>query len=187
MEFPGRVETLAPTAGGDPSAASWEQVAERVADYLRALGVQDPLHIERLGARIRPRWDARVNTTPQEDPVEAAIEETCALLDAWLCTELGIAGDRATLFAARAAVLSGAVPNWTARFAGVSGDSLAAVIHAASVQAVPESAPLSMEPSTIDLFGHRLARRIVAAFRVLIGSQPTPERTADQIKLGQPQ
>jgi hypothetical protein len=35
-----------------------------------------------------------------------------------------------------------------------------------------------MEPNTIDLFGHRLARRVVAAFRVLIGSHPVPDPTA---------
>lgn len=158
-----------------PSVAVWESAAGRVADYLRAMGIADPLHIDRLSTRVRSRWEARASAVPLEDPVEAGIEETHALLDDWLCVELGIAGDRDALFTARAAVLSGAVANWPARFAGVSGESLAPQIRAASVQAMPEPAPLTMEPSTIDLFGHRLARRIAAAFRVLIGNEPVGE------------
>ena len=172
--------TVAPAVGGAP-AITWERVAERVTLYLHALGIRDPLQCERLIARIRQRWDARVHATPLEDPVETAIEETCALLDAWLGAELGIAGERAALFIARAAVLSGAVPNWSARFAGVSGESIAASIHTASVQATPEPAPLTMVPSTIHLCCHGLRRRIATAFRVLIGSHPLTGPGSDPI------
>jgi hypothetical protein len=186
-----RPSQLEDPAAADRSALTWERVAQRVERYLGAMGVTEPLHRARLTARIRQRWEARVNAAPLEDPVETAIEETCALLDAWLCSEMDIEGDRAALFAARAAVLSGAVPNWAARFAGVGGDSIAAQIRGASVQAIPEPAPLTMEPTTIDLCCHRLARRIVAAFRVLIGSVPVPDSTgrkaADATPAGQPQ
>ena len=169
--------TAALDAAGDAPESSqaadpWDQVARRVADYLRALGIADPLHLERLGLCIRQRFEARAATAKLEDPVEAAIEETYALLDAWLSTELGILGDRDALFSARAAVLSGAVPDWAARFAGVSGESCAASIRAASVQARPENAPLTMVPNTIELFWHNLGRGIAAVLRRLIGWLP---------------
>ena len=161
-------------------------MAERLTRYLRALGIRDPLQSERLIARIRQRWDVRVNAAPLEDRLETAIEEACALLDTWLTAELGIEGDRAALFSARAAVLSGAVPNWGARFAGISGESIAAQIHAASVQAVPEAAPLVMEPSPIDLLGHSVRGRIATAFRVLIGSHTAVDPGTNPAQLGQP-
>jgi hypothetical protein len=185
---------FARAAGDAAPPLTWERVAERTTLYLHALGIRDPLQCERLIARIRQRWDARVHATPLEDPVEAAIEETCSLLDGWLCTELGIDGERAALFTARAAVLSGAVPNWSARFAGVSGDSIATQIHAASVHPLPEPAPLTMEPSVIHLCCYRLRHRVAAAFGVLIGSHPiaapgttaVADSAADSIKAGPP-
>jgi len=163
-------------AAADRSPAAWAPVAERVALYLRALGIEDALHRERLLMRIQQRWEARVIV---EDPVEAGIEEAYALLDAWLCTELDITGEVDALFTARAAVLSGAVPNWSARFAGVAGESIAAQVRAAGVQPEPEPAPLDMEPSTINLCCHDLGRRITGALRVLVGheSAAAPPRT----------
>lgn len=169
----------APAAESGPTADPWEQVAGRVADYLRALGITEALHLERLGLRIRQRFEARAGKAKLEDPVEAAIEETYALLDAWLNTELGIQGDRDALFTARAAVLSGAVPDWAARFAGVSGESSAAAIRAASVQALPEYAPLTMVPNRIELFWHRVGRAIAAFLRRLIGLLPGDAAAAD--------
>lgn len=180
------------TGGGDQAqpelspAELWGKVAGRVTDYLRALGVQDPLHLERLMQRIRQRFEARASLAKLEDPVEAGVEEAYALLDEWLCTELGIEGDRDTLFRARAAVLGGAVPNWVARFAEVSGESLAAPIRAVSVQSIPEYAPLSMEPNTIELFWHRLGRIVATVLRRLISYLPADSAAADA-QTGKPQ
>lgn len=174
-----------PTQPEQSPAELWATVAGRVNDYLRALGVQDPLHLERLAQRIRQRFEARAALAKLEDPVEAGIEETYALLDEWLCTELGIEGDRDTLFRARAAVLGGAVPNWAARFAGVSGESLAAPVHAASVLAIPEYAPLVMEPNTIELFWHRVGRVIATVLRRLISFLPADSAATDA-QQGQP-
>ena len=162
----------AAVAAADRSPAAWVRVSERVALYLRALGIEDPLHRERLLARIQQRWEARVSVVPLEDPVEAGLEEAYALLDAWLCAELDITGELDALFTARAAVLSGAVPNWSARFSGVSGESIAAQVRAAGVQPEPEPAPLDMAPSTINLCCHDLGRRITGALRVLAGNEP---------------
>jgi hypothetical protein len=85
---------------------------------------------------------------------------------------LGIEGDHDALFTARAAVLSGAVPHWAARFAGVSGESRAAAIQAAGVRAIPAYAPLPMVPNTIDLFWRRVGHAIAAALRHLLGLLP---------------
>ena len=169
-----------------PAADPWEQVAGRVTDYLRALGIQDPLHLERLGARVRQRFERRVVAGQLEDPVEAAIEDAYALLDQWLSEELGIVGDRDALFAARAATLSGAVPGWAARFAKVSGEPCAAAIRAATVQAVPEAAPLTMVPNMIELFWRRVGRGLAAALRRVIGWLPG-DAAATDTHSGQPQ
>ncbi len=168
----GQIADAAPVDESGQSAPPWEQVAGRVADYLRALGVTDPLHLERLGSRIDERFEARTGRAKLDDSVEAAIEGTYALLDRWLSAELDIVGDRNALFTARAAVLSGAVPGWAACFAGVSDESCAAAIRAASVQALPADAPLTMVPNTIELFWRRVGRVIAAGLRHLIGLLP---------------
>jgi len=170
---------LVPAAVSGPPVDPWEQVAARVADYLRALGITEGLHLERLSLRIRQRFEARAAVAKLEDPVEAAIEETYALLDLWLGAELGLVGDRDALFSARAAVLSGAVPDWAGRFAGVSGESCAAAIRAASVEALPPDAPLTMVPNTIELFWRRLGRAVAAGLRRLIGLLPGDGAAAD--------
>lgn len=164
-------QTGARLAEAEPVLDLWGTVAGRVSEYLQAMGVQEPLHLERLAARVRHRLEQRA-ATPLEDPLEAAIEEAGGLLDDWLIQELGIEGDRDALFAARAAVLSGAVPNWAARFAGVSGESLAAAIHGASVRATPAPVPLAMDPTTIELFWHRVGRAIARFLRGVLGYLP---------------
>ncbi|WP_295387562.1 hypothetical protein [uncultured Thiodictyon sp.] len=173
-----RMMGAAPAIGGGQGGDLWAGVAGRVTDYLRALGIEDQLHLERLAARIRQRLETRAAAVPLEDPLEAAIEEAYGALDAWLCAELGIEGDRSALFTARAAVLSGAVPHWAARFAGVSGESRAAAIQAAVVQALPPDAPLAMVPNTIDLFWRRVGHAIAAALRHLLGMLPADAAAA---------
>ena len=144
-------------------ASDWPRAARRLVEYLTALGVRDRQEIDRLGEQVRRRLDARAAHAPLEDAVEAAIEEILALLDDWLTAELDIGGDANALAAARAAVLGGGIPGWSARWAGLAGDSLATEIRAFQRDAVPERAPLTMQASTIDLCCHRLRRRIAAA------------------------
>jgi hypothetical protein len=144
-------------------AQDWQSIQPRVIAYLAAMGVDASWEQERLAERVRGRLESRAASAPLEDPVEAAVEETMALLDRWLASELGLVGDTDTLLAARAAVLGGGVPGWSARWAGITGDSLAAPIRAAMVHPWPELALLPMESATIELFGRRLARRVRAA------------------------
>ena len=167
--------TAASTEAAGVALVDWSRAAERVAVYLAAMGVRQPGECEALREQVRLRVEARATAAPLEDPVEAAIEETHALLDLWLARELELEGDANALFAARAAVLGGGVPGWTTRWAGLSGRSLAPEIRALSIAAVPEPAPLTMDPNPIDLFLHRLARRLTAGLRRLLGRASEPQ------------
>ncbi|MBK5964390.1 hypothetical protein CCR95_09910 [Thiocystis minor] len=144
-------------------ASDWTRAARRVFEYLTALGVREPQEIDRLSEQVRLRLEIRATHAPLEDAVEAAIEETHALLDEWLTVELGIDGDANALATARAAVLGGTIPGWSARWAGLAGDALAPTIRAFQRDAVPEFAPLTMQASMIELCCHRLRRRIADA------------------------
>ena len=159
----------APGQGQGLEATDWERAADRVTAYLRAMGVREPGELEQLCEQVRQRLAVRAIAAPLEDPIEAAIEETHALLDLWIVSELGLEGDADTLFAARAAVLGGGVPGWSARWAGLSGRSLAPEIRALCVAPVPEPAPLTMEPNTIDLFLHRMTGRLAGIVRCVLG------------------
>lgn len=156
------VPVLPDAAAMPTEAADWPCAAGRMVEYLTALGVRDPREIDRLSEQVRLRVDSRAAHAPLENVVEAAIEETLALLDDWLTAELDIGGDANALAAARAAVLGGTLPGWSARWAGLGGDSPAPTIRSLQRDAVPEFAPLTMQASTIDLCCHRLRRRIAA-------------------------
>lgn len=155
-------------AAQDLAPLDWGRVAEQASSYLQAMGVRDPTEIGRLWGEVRTRLESRAASAPLEDPSEAAIEETLGLLDQWLSLELGIEGDANHLYRARAAVLGGGVPGWSARWAGLSGRSLAPQIQALCAPAVPDPAPLVMEANPIELCCHRLGCRIGEAFGGLL-------------------
>lgn len=155
------------------ASSDWDRAAVRVESYLRAMGVRDPREIALLREQVRQRAEARAAAMPLEDAVEAAIEETGDLLDRWLNHELGhdSAGvvEPDALCAARAAVLGGSVPGWSARWAGLSETPLGAAIQSARLAPVPERAPLVMEPNPIHLCCHRLRLRLAALRDWLLG------------------
>lgn len=144
-------------------------VEARVLVYLGALGVRRPRETSVLVEQVMKRVELRAALGQMGEPLEAAVEETHLLLDQWLVSELGLEGDPDALSAARAAVLGGDVPGWTARWAGLSSESLAGPIRAARVSAVPERAPLTMEPSPIQLCCHRAGLRLLARIGRLLG------------------
>lgn len=158
--------------------ADWQRAAGRVAVYLAAMGVHEDAEVDRIGEQVHLRVEARAAAGPLEDPVEVAIEEAHGLLDRWLAAELGLEGDANALCAARAAVLGGGVPGWSARWAGLSEQSLAPRIRALCIAAVPEPAPLTMEPNPIDLFLHRLGCRLATGFNRLLCRPAGPKAAA---------
>ncbi len=161
-------ETAAPTG---LTADTWRGIERRVTAYLNALGVSDAEEIERLRPQILQRVEAHAAVVHLGEPLEAAIAAAHLLLDRWLVSELGIEGDANALSAARAAVLGGHVPGWTARWAGLSDESLAEPIRAARILPVPELAPLVMEPNPIRLCCHRLLIRLLARLGRLLGTR----------------
>lgn len=152
----------------EPAPAAWSTtedrapVEQRVRLYLNALGVQDSQETEVLVRRVIERVEFRATLGQLGEPLEVAIEETHRLLDRWLVAELGLESDPDQISAARAAVLGGHVPGWTRRWASLSEDSLADSIRALRFLAVPDRAPLTMEPNPIRLCCHRLVRRLAA-------------------------
>ena len=158
-----------------PAPAAWSTtedralVERRVRLYLHALGVPDPSEAEVLVQQVIERVEFRATLGQLGEPLEVAIEETHRLLDQWLVAELGLESDPDQISAARAAVLGGHVPGWTRRWAGLSEESLADSIRAVRFQAVPERAPLTMEPSLIRLCCHHMLRRLLARIGRLLG------------------
>lgn len=136
-------------------------VEERAGRYLRALGVRCDAESDVLLQRVIKRVELRAALGQLGDPLEAAVEEVHSLLDQWLVSELGLERDPDAFSAARAAILGGDVPGWTSRWAGLSNAPLAERIRAERVFAVPERAPLRMEPTRIELCCHRLGHRLL--------------------------
>lgn len=147
----------------------WQRAEGRLFDFLTAMGLKDGEEIARITARVRERLEIRAAALVLENPLEAAIEEAHASLDRWLIAEVGGEIGADALCAAREAVLSGNVPGWSARWAGLSDQPVTAAIRAYSIAPVPERAPLVMAASRIDPCCHRLRRRIAAAIRFFFG------------------
>lgn len=163
-----RVKAMSTPFERDNTPADWSLITQRLAAYLNALGVTNATEIAQLSEQVQRRVTARAAVTMLEDAIEAAIEETLVLLDDWLLAELGSDSDANTLAAARAAVLGGEVPGWTARWVSTTAaeradPGFAAVLRGCHLVAVPPLAPLAMHTSTIDLCCQRSRRRISGA------------------------
>ncbi|MGQ9659113.1 MAG: hypothetical protein ACUVQI_03060 [Thermochromatium sp.] len=160
-----------------PVPAAWSTaedralVEQRVRCYLQALGVQDGHEIDLLVRRVIERVEYQSRLGQLGEPLEVAIEETHRLLDRWLVAELGLDSDPDRLSEARAAVLSGQIPGWSRRWAGLSMDSLAEPIRSVRLQAVPERAPLAMEPASIRLCCHGWIRALLARIGRWLGQR----------------
>ena len=163
------LETPAPPAWSSPE--DHEALERRVRLYLNALGVHDRQESDVLVQQVLGRVEFRATLGQLGEPLEVAIEETHRLLDRWLVAELGLEAEPDQVAAARAAVLGGHLPGWTRRWAGLSEVSLADAIRSVRFQAVPERAPLTMEPSSIQLCCHRLARRLLARIGRWLGGR----------------
>lgn len=138
----------APTA-----APTSEQLHARLGAYWRALGVTDPDQAAALSEQALRRL-SELPETPGLDPLARAIVAAGDLLDDWLARMLDLPRPSRALVAARAALLSGAVPNWPRVLFAPPGEAESAFEELISALAEPTPAPGpgSMPAQRIDLF-----------------------------------
>ena len=125
-----------------------------LAAYWRALGVEDPSRINALSQEAL-RHAANAAPLPELDATGQALAAASALLDDWLARALALAPHSPEVRSARAALLSGAVPDWPeALFAAPdeAHDSLLQRISAARAEATPPPDPRPVPTQRIALF-----------------------------------
>lgn len=138
----------APTA-----APTSEQLYARLGAYWRALGVTDPDQVTALSEQALRRL-SELPETPGLDPLARAIVAAGDLLDDWLARMLDLPRPSRALVAARAALLSGAVPNWPRMLFAPPGETESAFeeLNSALAEPTPAPGPGSMPAQRIDLF-----------------------------------
>ena len=149
----GKVSALAPYMTAPLVAPSSEQLLARLGAYWRALGVSDPDQVAALSQQALRRV-AEMPESPGSDPVARVILAAGDLLDDWLARALELPRPSRELAAARAALLSGAAPDWPAALFAPPGqaDAVVNALRAAIAEPTPPAAPGSMPAQRIDLF-----------------------------------
>jgi len=161
----GKVSAPAPYMTAPLVAPSSEQLLARLGAYWRALGVSDPDQVAALSQQALRRV-AETPESPGPDPVARVILAAGDLLDDWLARALELPRSSRELAAARAALLSGAAPDWPAALFAPPGqaDAVVNALRAAIAEPAPPVKPGSMPAQRIDLFDllsplRRLQRR----------------------------
>lgn len=129
-----------------------EECLDCLKNYWKALGVSDP----NLALALSEQTLRRLPEIPQggESRTARAIIAAGELLDDWLATALELPRPSSALTAARAALLSGVMPDWpTALFAppGTAGTALGH-LRAAMSKPTPAPSPGAMPTQRIELF-----------------------------------
>ncbi len=133
---------------------SSELVLARLDAYWRALGVIDPQQIAALSEQTLRRASEWPETSGLE-PVAQALSAARNLLDDWLARTLDLSSQQPrALAAARAALLSGAVPAWPAALFAPpdAADDVRDALRAAIAEPTPPPAPGVMPAQPIELF-----------------------------------
>lgn len=136
-----------------PPAPSSEFVLARLGAYWQALGVTDPAQVAALSEQALRRA-AGSPESPGLDAVARALVAAGELLDDWLARTLELPRPSRELAAARAALLSGAAPDWPAALFAPLGeaDALLDALRAAIAEPTPPPSPSAMPAQRIDLF-----------------------------------
>ncbi|MBS1223050.1 MAG: hypothetical protein H6R23_2670 [Proteobacteria bacterium] len=136
-----------------PPAPSSEFVLARLGAYWQALGVTDPAQVAALSEQALRRV-AESPESPGLDAVARALVAAGELLDDWLARTLELPRPSRELAAARAALLSGAAPDWPAALFAPPGeaDALLDALRAAIAEPTPPPSPGAMPAQRIDLF-----------------------------------
>ena len=146
------VGAVAPWLPAPPPLSS-EFVRERVEAYWRALGVTDPGQIAALAEQTLRRAPEGPEASGP-DPVAQALVAARNLLDDWLARILALPPQPQALAAARAALLSGAAPDWPSALFAAPGeaDEVRDALRAAIAEPTPSPAPGAMPAQRIELF-----------------------------------
>lgn len=149
----GKVSVAAPYLPAPVAAPSSELLLDRLGAYWQALGVSDPDQVAALSEQALRRLP-ELPETPGVDPVGRAIVAAGDLLDDWLARALELSKPSPELAAARAALLSGAAPDWPATLFAPPGEASALrdALRAAIAEPAPLSSPGAMPAQRIDLF-----------------------------------
>lgn len=149
----GKVSAVTPYLPEPVAAPSIEQLYSRLGMYWRALGVHDPERVAQLSEAALQRA-ATLPIMPDADPMARAIAAAGELLDAQLAQVLGQPQSARALTAARAALLSGAVPDGVDTLFASSGATGAMLeeLRAALAESTPEPSPSAMPAQRIELF-----------------------------------
>ena len=136
-----------------PPAPSSEFILARIGAYWQALGVTDPAQVAALSEQALRRA-AESPESPGLEPVVRALVAAGELLDDWLARALELPRPSRELVAARAALLSGAVPDWPAALFAPPGEAntMLDALRAARAEPTPPPSPGAMPAQRIDLF-----------------------------------
>ena len=148
-----KVSTAASYLPHVAAALSIAQLHHRLLTYWRALGVNDPDQAAALSEQALRRA-AELPETPDLDPAARTILAAGELLDDWLASALKLPRLSRELAAARAALLSGAAPNWPAALFAPPGMAETALetLRAAVAEPTPAASPGVMPAQRIELF-----------------------------------
>ena len=150
----GKVGAAAPYLPPPVAVPSSAFVVARLGDYWRALGVTEPDQIVALSEQALRRA-AESPEPPGLEPVARALIAADELLDDWLARALELPRPSRELAAARAALLSGATPDWPVALFAPPGeaDTVLDALRAAIADPTPPPSPGAMPTQRIDLFG----------------------------------
>lgn len=149
----GKVSVAAPYLPAPVAVPSSELLLDRLGAYWRTLGVSDPDQVVALSEQALRRLP-ELPETPGIDPVARAIVAAGDLLDDWLARALELPRSAPDLAAARAALLSGAAPDWPAALFAPPGVAETALetLRSAIAEPAPEPYPGVMPAQRIELF-----------------------------------
>jgi len=127
-----------------PSVAqpSNELLLGRLSVYWQSLDVTDPIQIAALSQQALRRA-AEPLERPETDPVARALLAASGLLDDWLAQALDLPHNPRALGAARAALLSGATPDWPKALLASPAETAELLAHLRQAIAEPTPAPLA--------------------------------------------
>jgi hypothetical protein len=161
----GKVSVAEPYLPPSQPISSSDFVLARLGAYWQALGVTDPAQVAALSEQALRRV-AESPESPGLDAVARALVAAGELLDDWLARTLELPRPSRELTAARAALLSGAAPDWPAALFAPPGEAgtVLDALHAAIAEPTPPPSPGAMPAQRIDLFWllgplHRLWHR----------------------------